>query len=65
MKEIIANLGVFDVAFWIIAIALSYYLAFVAEIHNYFSKPKRKGEAKIEGPTKPKSDSLKLEKVQW
>ena len=52
-----------DLAYWIVAFAVAYYVAFRLDIQKLFMKAKEEDPSKIKGDKKPKDDSLKLEKV--
>jgi hypothetical protein len=56
--------GWIDLAYWIVAFAVAYYVAFVLDIQKFFMTAKEEDSSKIKGPKKAKDNSLMLEKVQ-
>lgn len=57
------KLGWFDVFYWIVAFAVSYYLAFVFDFRKFFKMTKKEDQSKVKGPVETKEESFKLEKV--
>lgn len=58
------KLGWFDLAYWVVAFAVAYYVAYVFDIKKFFTNTKRKDDgSKIKGPKDKKDNGLKLEKV--
>lgn len=57
------SFGVFDVLFWLFALAVAYYVAFVLDIRHFFIRLKDEKNAKIR--RRPdETEPLKLEKVK-
>lgn len=56
------SFGVLDLLFWLFAVAVAYYVAFVLDIRHYFIKMRDDKKAKIR--RRPdEAEPLKLEKV--